>query len=105
LKSATLGISGAFKLIVFFMEFFVFGELFWCNWIIGTAFTASITQPTLEVGKVVAIDTETCQELGNCFFQNAIQPYSRTVLVDTRSLLPKPDPGLTSLDQYFGAIC
>ena len=71
---------------------------------VGLAFLGGNQEPTIEPGVFSVVDLEQCMQVQNCFYQNSISPYSRVVLVDLRTLLLKPDPGLTALDQYFGAF-
>jgi len=62
---------------------------------LGTALIRAVQPPTMEFGIFRFIDIENCRIEGNCFFQNSISPYGR-------SLFP-PTPDLSALDVAVGA--
>jgi len=71
----------------------------------GLSSLTAIDNVKTEIAVFKPLDVDFCKRvLKNCFYQNYISPYSRSVVFDSRTLLAKPDNGLGRLDQYFGAF-
>lgn len=58
----------------------------------------------IELAILRPVDIAGCRRLRNCFYQNVTTPYTRSFVIDSRSILAKPDAGLGRIDQYFGAF-
>ena len=71
---------------------------------LGVSASQAFEEPKIEPAKFAILDLDGCEKVGNCFYQNASNPYGRTVILDGRTLLLNPDPGLGPLDQFFGAF-
>lgn len=72
--------------------------------LMGLSALTIVENAHVELAVFRTLDIEGCTRLGNCFYQNVTTPYTRSFVIDSRSLLAKPDAGLGRVDQYFGAF-
>lgn len=72
--------------------------------LVGLSALTIVENAKIELAILRPLDIEGCMRLGNCFYQNVTTPYTRSYVIDSRSILAKPDEGLGRVDQYFGAF-